>query len=112
MGNRISLSILCRQSKCTLKSADCPSGSIRKDEDHEKILGLFPRRSTLNTVVLAACAERKRNDEDALWRKEIVLSMEGIIKDCCMGSNDSLVSPTIWRRKGLGEAEERPRDQG
>lgn len=65
---------------------------------------------TLNTAVSAACAERKRNDEDALWRKEIVSSMEGIVKDCCMGSNDSLVSPTIWRRKGLGEAEERPRD--
>lgn len=65
---------------------------------------------TLNTAVLTACAERKRNDEDGLWRKEMVLSMEGIIKDCCMGSNDSLVSPTIWRRKGLGEAEERPRN--
>lgn len=64
---------------------------------------------TLNTVVSAACAERKRNDEDALWRKEIVLSMEGIIKGCCIGFDDSLVSPTIWRRKGLGEAEERPR---
>lgn len=65
---------------------------------------------TLNTAVLAACAERKRNDKDALWRKEMVLSMEGIIKDCCIGSADSLVSPMIWRRKGLGEAEERPRD--
>lgn len=65
---------------------------------------------TLNTVVSAACAERKRNDEDALWRKEMVLSMEGIIKDCCIGSDDSPVSPMIWRRKGLGEAEERPRD--
>ena len=64
---------------------------------------------TLNTVVLAACAESKRNDEDGLWRKEMVLSMEGIIKDCCIGSDDSLVSPMIWRRKGLGEAEERPR---
>lgn len=64
---------------------------------------------TLNTAVLAACAERKRNDEDGLWRKEMVLSVEGIIKDCCMGSNDSLVSPLIWRRKGLGEAEDRPR---
>ena len=65
---------------------------------------------TLNTAVLTACAERKRNDEDGLWRKEMVLSMEGIIKDCCMGSNDSLVSTTIWRRKGLGETEERPRN--
>lgn len=64
---------------------------------------------TLNTAVLAACADSKRNDEDALWRKEIVLSMEGMIKDCCIGSDDSLVSPLIWRRKGLGEAEDRPR---
>ncbi len=65
---------------------------------------------TLNTVVSAACAERKRNDEDGLWRKEMVLSMEGIIKDCCISSDDSLVSSMIWRKKGLGEAEERPRD--
>ena len=64
---------------------------------------------TLNTVVSAACAERKRNDEDGLWRKEMVLSMERIIKDCYIGSDNSLVSPMIWRRKGLGEAEERPR---
>lgn len=63
----------------------------------------------LNTAMSAACAERKRNDEDALWRKEIVLSMEGIIKDCCISSDDSLVSPMVWRRKGFGEAEERPR---
>lgn len=33
---------------------------------------------TLNTVVSAACAESKRNDEDGLWRKEMVLSMEGL----------------------------------
>ena len=64
---------------------------------------------TLNTAMSAACAERKRNDEDALWRKEIVLGMEGIIKDCCISSDNSVVSPMIWRRKGLGEAEERPR---
>lgn len=67
---------------------------------------------TLNTAVLAACADSKRNNEDGLWRKEMVLSMERIIKDCYIGSDNSLVSPMIWRRKGLGEAEERPRDQG
>lgn len=64
---------------------------------------------TINTPVSAACAERKCNDEDVLWRKEIVLSMEGIIKECCISSDDSLVSPMIWRRKGLEETEERPR---
>lgn len=69
----------------------------------------------LNAAVLADCAERNCNNKGALWSKKTVLNnhflaVEGMIRDCCRGYDDSLAATLIWRRKGFGEAEERPRD--